>query len=183
MSARPNGPGRGTSCAHAEQAAAHHAREPRRRRARLAAGDARHPRAARQGLADVHVAGRVPAAVGVPAWSFDGLSARRPTTWPSARSSSSTAATSTACRWTSCSRRAPHPQHRPPPRQHALRHREPGRARGLVHRRDGVASSPRSWMPRSRRRSPRRSTSAWSPTPAGSCTRTRRRTRTGWPRS
>ena len=67
------------------QAAAHDPREPRRRRARLAAGDARDPDAARQGLADVHVAGRVPAAVGVPRLTFDGLSARRRPTWTSAR--------------------------------------------------------------------------------------------------
>ena len=35
--------------------------------------------------------------------------------------------------------RTPHPQHRPPPRQHSLRHREPGGARGLLHRRDRPA--------------------------------------------
>ena len=37
-------------------------------------------------------------------------------------------------------RRAPHPQHRPPPRQHALRHGEPRGLVGVVHRRDGVAA-------------------------------------------
>ena len=35
-------------------------------------------------------------------------------------------------------RRGAHPQHRPPPRQHALRHRQPRRAGGVVHGRDRV---------------------------------------------
>ena len=43
----------------------------------------------------------------------------------------------------------PHPQHRPPPRQHPLRHREPRGARGVVHGRDRVAALPRSSAPRS----------------------------------
>ena len=47
-------------------------------------------------------------------------------------------------------------------------------AGGLLHGRDRLATSPRSSAPRSRRRSPTRSTSASSPTPASSCTRTRR---------
>ena len=41
--------------------------------------------------------------------------------------------------------RRPHPQHRPPPRQHPLRDRQPGGARGLLHRRDrlGPDAAPR----------------------------------------
>ena len=59
-----------------------------------------------------------------------------------------------------------HPQHRPPPRQHALRHRQPRRARGVVHGRDRVGPDARRSASSRRCRSPRRSTSAWSPTPA-----------------
>ena len=51
-------------------------------------------------------AGRVPAALGVPQPGSTAWWARRPTTWPSGRSSSSTAGTSTGCRSTSSSRTA-----------------------------------------------------------------------------
>ena len=52
-------------------------------------------------------------------------STTRRRTWTSAWSSSSTAGTSTGCRWTSSSATVPHRQHRPPPRQHPLRDRQP----------------------------------------------------------
>ena len=45
-------------------------------------------------------------------------------------------------------RRRAHPQHRPPPRQHALRHGQPRRARGVVHGRDRLGPDAR---PRRRR--------------------------------
>ena len=91
------------------QAASHDPREPGRRRARVAARDAPDARAARQGLGDVHVAGRVPAAPRVPPPATSARSsARRPTTSASAWWSSSTAATSTACRSTSCRREGTH---------------------------------------------------------------------------
>ena len=76
-----------------------------------------------------------------------------------------------------------HPQRRPPPRQHALRDGQPRGARGVVDGRDRVGP-PGAARRRGRRgRSPRRCTSAWSPTPASSCTRTPGRARTGWPPS
>ena len=57
----------------------------------------------------------------------------------SGRSSSWTAATSTASRPTSLKRDdAPHPQHRPPPRQHPLRDRQPRGAGRVVHGGDPV---------------------------------------------
>ena len=70
---------------------------------------------------------------------------------------------------------APHPQHRPPPRQHPLRHGEPRVAGGLVHRRDRVGGWPRSSAPRSRPRSPTPSTSGLVTDTGRSCTRTPRR--------
>ena len=65
-----------------------------------------------------------------------------------------------------------HDQHRPPPRQHPLRRRQPGRGRRLLHGGDRLRAGDRCSAPRSPPRSPRLSTSAWSPTPASSCTRT-----------
>ena len=64
---------------------------------------------------------------------------------------SSTAGTSTACRSTSSSARAAHPQHRPPPRQHPLRHGQPGGLGALRARPRSSGSSRRSWASRSRR--------------------------------
>ena len=74
-------------------------------------------------------------------------------------------------------------EHRPPPRQHALRHRQPRRRGGLLHRRDRLGPDARARRRADAARSPRRSTSGWSPTPAASPTRTRRRARTAWPPS
>ena len=68
--------------------------------------------------------------------------------------------------------RRAHPQHRPPPRQHALRHGQPRGARRLVHGRDRLGPGAGARASRSTPRSPTRSTSASSPTPAASCTRT-----------
>ena len=79
------------------QADRRHSREPRRRRARLAGRDAGDPRRARQGLHDVHRRGRVSAAgtsTGSCRWR-DCSPSLRPTS-RSARSCSSTAATSSA---------------------------------------------------------------------------------------
>ena len=73
-----------------------------------------------------------------------------------------------------------HPQHRPPPRQHALRDDQPRRPARVVHGRDGLGPDARPRRASRRGRSPRRSTSAWSPTPAASCTRTPGRARTRW---
>ena len=56
-------------------------------------------------------------------------------------------------------RRARHPQHRPPPRQHALRDAQPRRPGRLVHRRDGVGPDEGARRRRRRSRSPRRCTS------------------------
>ena len=116
---------------------------------------------------DVHVAGRVPAAVGVPRTGpSSGSPARRRPTSPSARSSSSTAATSTACRSTSSRRDGLHilniDHHHDNTRFGTVNLVVPA---GLVHGRDRLATWPRSWAPRSRPRSPTRSTSGWSPTP------------------
>ena len=69
-------------------------------------------------------------------------------------------------------------QHRPPPRQHALRHHQPGRRRGLVHGRDRRRAAGRGGHPAGRGRARSRSTSASSPTPGASSTSTRRRART-----
>ena len=86
------------------EAAAHHPREPGWRRSGVAHRDALDPPADRQGLADVHVAGGVPAVARVPAHDpRRACSAPRRRTSTSARWSSWTAATSTACRWTSSS--------------------------------------------------------------------------------
>ena len=86
---------------------------------------------------------------------------RRPTS-ASARSCSWTAATSTARRPTrSSASGALHPQHRPPPRQHALRDAQPRRPARVVHGRDGVGPDEGARRRRRRRRSPRRCTSAW----------------------
>ena len=77
---------------------ARHAREPRRRRARLARRDAGAPARARQGLGHVHRRRRVPAAYEYRFLDLDGLVTEPPDDSPSARSSSWTAATSTATR-------------------------------------------------------------------------------------
>ena len=58
-------------------------------------------------------------------------------------------------------RRRPHPQHRPPPRQHALRHGQPRGARRVVHGGDRVGPDATGSASRRRRRSPRRCTSGW----------------------
>ena len=104
-------------------------------------GDASHPRAARQGQPDVHVARRVPAAVGVPQLDLrrpDGRAAGRPgrahDRVPRLRQHRPHA------RGLPPARRAPHPQHRPPPRQHALRHGQPGGAGGVLHGGDRLAA-------------------------------------------
>ena len=65
-----------------------------------------------------------------------------------------------------------HPQHRPPPRQHAVRDGQPRGARGVVHGGDHLGPDARTSGSSRRGRSPRRSTSGSSPTPASSCTRT-----------
>ena len=133
---------------------ARHPREPRRRRARLAGRRCtRSLTRARQGLVMFMDAGRVPAALRVPLLrARRARQRRRPTTSTSARSCSSTAATSTATRPTALQRdgRA-HPQHRPPPRQHALRHGQPRRARGLLHGRDRLGPDARARRRRRRR--------------------------------
>ena len=156
------------------QAPADHTREPGRGRARLPAGDAHDPGAARQGLRDVHVAGRVPAALGVPQ-----LQVRRPGGLRPHDVAERTIV------FLDCGNidRMPvdflkqdglRAQHRPPPRQHPLRDREPGGRRRLLHRRDrprprqgaGAEITPDRRRPLRRR---------WSPTPDASCTRTPRR--------
>ena len=76
-------------------------------------------------------------------------------------------------------RRRAHPQHRPPPRQHALRRRSTSSTSRPPAPPRSSSTSPRCSAPRSRPRSPRPSTSAWSPTPGCSCTRTPTRARTG----
>ena len=130
------------SCREADR---RHAREPRRRRARLADRDAGDPDRARQGQRDVHRRERVPAAARVPLLPARRARVRRrPTTSTSARSCSSTAATSSATRPRRFSGpAAPHPQHRPPPRQHALRDRQPRRPGRLLHRRDRLGPDAR----------------------------------------
>ena len=91
------------------------------------------------------VGGRVPAALRVPlhraaAAGHRGARRRR---GPHGRSSS-TAATSTATRpWAQAGRA--HPEHRPPPRQHALRDRRPRRARRVLHGRDHLGPDARRW--------------------------------------
>ncbi len=77
--------------------------------------------------------------------------------------------------------RQPRDQHRPPPRQHSLRRLQPGRYRRLLYGRDRLRAGDPARGARSPRRSPRRSTSGWSPTPASSCTRTPTRAPTGSP--
>ena len=57
-------------------------------------------------------------------------------------------------------RRPAHPQHRPPPRQHALRDGQPGRPAGLVHGRDRLGPRQGAGRRASRRASRTRSTSA-----------------------
>ena len=161
------------------QAPADHAREPGRGRARLAAGDAHDPEAARQGLRDVHVAGRVPAALGVPQ-----LQVRRPGGLGAPRRGRADDRLPRLREHRPDAGRLPQAgrparaQHRPPPRQHPFRDREPGGRRRLLHRRD--RPRPRQGAggrdhPPDRRRPLRR---RWSPTPDASCTRTPRRRRT-----
>ena len=70
--------------------------------------------------------------------------------------------------------------HRPPPRQQPLRRGQPGRRPRLLDRRDPQPTCSTRWVCRSRPRSPRRSTSAWSPTPAASSTAPPARPRCGW---
>ena len=152
---------------------ARHAREPRRRRARLAGGDAPHPARAGQGLGHVHGRRRVPAALRVPL-----LRARRPAEHAARRPRRAHDRLPRLRQHRPQpggrlqARGGAHPQHRPPPRQHALRHGQP-RGRGRVlHGRDRLGPDARAGRRARAWRSPRRSTSGSSPTPASSCTRT-----------
>ena len=129
--ARGDARGRSSRDPHGGPLRARHPREPRRRRARLARRHARRALRARQGLGHVHGRERVPAA-----------------------RTSTASSTSTACVaappddvdertvvFLDCGNidrnpvdgaqaaTTPHPQHRPPPRQHALRHGQPRRRR------------------------------------------------------
>ena len=115
-------------------------------------GDALDPRAARQGLADVHVAGRVPAALRVPRHGPSTSLVGAPPDDLDERTVVFLDCGNIDRMPVDFLQRDghPHPQHRPPPRQHPLRHGEPRGARGVVHGRDRLASSPRSWAPRSR---------------------------------
>ena len=71
--------------------------------------------------------------------------------------------------------RPAHPQHRPPPRQHALRHGQPGGGRTpRARRRSSYTHRQGAGRRDHAARSPRRSTSRSSPTPGASCTRTPR---------
>ena len=140
---------------------AHRPRGPRRRRARLAAGDAPPAHPARQGLGDVHGGEGVPAADRVPLPAAGGGLPRaagrhgRPHgDLPRLRQHRPHAG-----RLPHRRRQLPH-QHRPPPRQHPLRRPQPGRHRRLLHGGDRLRAGDPARGARSRRRSPRRSTSA-----------------------
>ncbi len=150
-----------------------HARAPRRRRARLARRDARRAPGARQGLGHVHGRRRVPAALRVPLLRLRrarlapaGRLRRAHGDLPRLRQHRPQPAGGRQARGRA------HPQPRPPPRQHALRHGQPRRRGRLVHGRDRLGPDAPTSASRRRRRSPMRCTSAWSPTPAASCTRT-----------
>ena len=127
-----------------ERFAARHAREPRRRRARLADRDAGAAAGARQGLGDGDRAGGVPAAAASTASSRSTVSPpqppedldrphhdlprlRQPRPQPARRAARGRAAA----------------QHRSPPRQHALRHDQPRRRGRLVHGGDRLGPDPR----------------------------------------
>ena len=159
---------------------ARHARAPRRRRARLAVAMHGLLTRARQGLADVH---RRPTTCRCRTSTASSSStalvsdaARRTST--SARSSSSTAATSTATRSTSLKRDGAHilniDHHHDNTRFGDVNHVVP----------DASCTAEIVWDlmhdlgVRRRRRSPRRSTSGWSPTPAVHVREHRRRART-----
>ena len=164
------------------QVPADHPRAPRRRRGRLAGGDAAGADRARQGRARVRGRRRVPAALRVPLHPARGArhrAARRPLRAragvPGLRQHRPHAGRRPQARG------PPDPQHRPPPRQHALRHGQPRRPGRLVHGGDGVGPDAGARRGADAGRSPRRCTSAWSPTRAASCTRTRARGRTRWP--
>ncbi len=140
---------------------AHRPRGPRRRRARLAARHAPPAHPARQGLGDVHGGEGVPAADRVPLPAAGGGLPRGPgrhgrshRDLPRLRQHRPHAGRVPHRR-----RQLPH-QHRPPPRQHPLRRRQPGRHRRLLHGGDRLRAGDRCSGSRSRRRSPRRSTSA-----------------------
>ena len=123
---------------------AHHARAPGRRRARLARRDAAGALRDGQGRRLVPVAptsSRCPTSTA--SSSCRSSSPRCRTTSTSARSCSSTAATSTATRPTRSSTAPRDPQHRPPPRQHALRHDRPRRAGRVVHGRGDLGPDAR----------------------------------------
>ena len=138
--------------ARARSLPAHHPRGTRRRRARLAAGDAPPARPARQGLGDVPGSEGVPAADRVPLPAAGGGLPRaagrhgRPhDRLPRLRQRRPHAG------------RVPHrgrrlqDQHRPPPRQHALRRRQPRRHRTPRAPPRSSTSWRSRWAPRSRR--------------------------------
>ena len=164
----------------------HDAREPGRRRARVAPGDAPRAAPARQGQRHVprRRPRRSPASTG--SCALDELRRELPGRRGRAR----------RCVAVDCaneSRLGPDPevlhgapfvaQHRPPPRQHALRGRQPRRRRRVVDRRGAARRVRRA---RGRDHAGDRGAALHrrsSPTRAASSTRTRRRRRCGWPRS
>ena len=127
---------------------ARHPREPRRRRARLARRDAGPAARARQGLADGHRAEEFPLPQEYRFFALDDLIQEPP----------ADIAERTVI-FLDCGNidrnsaevlrdgRAP-AEHRPPPRQHALRHGQPRRRGRLLHRRDRLGPDAR---PRRRR--------------------------------
>ena len=161
-----------------------HARAPGRRRRRLAGRDAAGAGRARQGRGGVHARRRVPAA-------------RTSTASSSSRASRPSRPPTSAERtliFLDCGnidrtpadalkrerRRRADPQHRPPPRQHALRDDQPRRPARVVHGGDGVgpdARARRAGHAGDRRGALRRPGDRHR---AASCTRTPARGRTRW---
>ena len=159
-----------------------HARASRRRRRRLAGRHAAGADGARQGRA------RVPARRGVPAArtstassSSRGWSPSRPRTSPSATliflDCGNIDRSPPTCSSATTQLIINIDHHHDNTRFGDDQPRRPAR---LVHGRDGVGPDARARRAGHAARSPRRSTSAWSPTRAASCTRTPARARTRW---
>ena len=124
------------------------AREPRRRRARLAGRHAARAGRARQGRRRLHGAGRVPAALRVPLHPDrepGHRAARRPRgahdRLPRLRQHRPQPGRLAQARGRA------HPQRRPPPRQHPVRDRQPGGAGGVVHGRGDLGPDRRTSGP------------------------------------
>ena len=124
------------------------AREPRRRRARLAGRHAARAGRARQGRRRLHGAGRVPAALRVPL---------HPDREPGHRAAGRPRGAHDRLPRLRQHRPQPgrlaqargraHPQRRPPPRQHAVRDGQPGGAGGVVHGRGDLGPDARTSGP------------------------------------